>query len=263
MNVRLMLMGLACFILVGCGIEQAIRKNDDRYAQPGALDLPLTGFYSHYEYKLLYKYRITHQWIRESSCGYRTIESRKYDGKDRFFNVRDIFEEGESTWQRFDAKTGNYNFDRYVRPEYAAQLQSGKIRTEKGYEPLCFESWWNTSNYIRLRLQKRPLNELIKAFNERYPEGIWTTKTVNNLTWHVQETPQSQLRTRPLNGVGGPYQSWVLPLADTGYTMAIELGASKESLQYPETQVRMQAMLKHLIESVSIEPINTNTKQSL
>ncbi len=253
-------------LLVGCDISGAIKRNDDRYAKPGALDLSLTGFYNHYQYKLLDRYNVTHQWIRISDCEYRKVESKKYDGKDRFFNVRDIYEEGNSTWQRFDETTGHYNFDNYVRAEYtvrAGKDESGKyiFKTEKGYNPICFESWWNTSHSITLFLRKQPLDDMKAGFTQWYPEGIWTTKTINNLTWHVQETPEDKFRSRPLNGVGGPFKTWLLPLADTGYTMAMELGASKESLQYPEAHARMQAMFKHLIESVGIKPISNPTSR--
>ncbi len=241
----------------GCGFiagQLHDKAMEDQLLKPGALDLPLTGFYTHYQYKLLDKYQVTHQWIRESNCDYRKIESRKYDGKDRFFNVRDIFEEGGSTWQRFETAAHNYNFDRYVRPQYTVQTRSG-LKTEKGYNVLCLETWWVTSHSIAMFLRKQPLDEMKAGFSKWYPEGVWTTKKINNLTWHVQETSEDKFRPRPINGVGGPFQTWVLPLADTGYTMAIELGASKESLQYPDAHARMQAMFKRLIESVSIEPL--------
>lgn len=247
---------ICLFILVGCSGEFVYRKDIEQLSKPGALDLSLTGFYSHYQYKLLDKYRISHQWLRESACDYRTIEAKKYDGADRFFIVRDIYEEGGSTWQRFDVKTGNFNFDSFVRPQYTVKTQNG-LKVEKGHNVLCLETWWTTSHSVALFLHKQSLDEMKADFTKRYPEGVWTTKTVNDLTWYVQETPQAKFRSRPLNGVGGPFQTWVLPLADTGYVMAIELGASKESLQYPEAQARMVVMLKHLIESVSIEPIQT------
>jgi len=264
-----MVLVFSMVLLSACGFvagQLQDKANEDRLLKPGALDLPLTGFYSHYQYKLLDRYQITHQWIRESSCGYRDVELGKYESKDRltkdrFFNVRDIFEEGGSTWQRFDAKTGNFNFDRYVRPEYTVKTKNG-LKTEKGYNTLCYQSWWTTSHSIALFLRKQPLDDMKAGFTQWYPEGTWTTKTVNNLTWYVQEVPEDKFRTRPLNGVAGPFQLWALPLADTGYSMAIKLGASKESLQYPDAHVRMQAMFKHLVESVKIEPIpatSTNT----
>lgn len=247
------------FLLISCSGEYIYRKDVEQLSKPGALDLPLTGFYSHYQYKLLDRYQVKHQWLRESSCGYRDVEIGKYESKDRltkdrFFNVRDIFEEGGSTWQRFETAAHNYNFDRYVRPQYTVQTRSG-LKTEKGYNVLCLETWWVTSHSIALFLRKQPLDEMKVGFSKWYPEGIWTTKKINNLTWHVQETSEDKFRPRPINGVGGPFQTWVLPLADTGYTIAIELGASKESLQYPDAHARMQAMFMHLIESVKIEPL--------
>lgn len=250
-------------LLSSCGFvtgQLQDKANEEKLLKPGALDLPLTGFYTHYQYKLLDKYEIKHQWLRESNCDYSKVETQKYESKDRlskdrFFKVDDIYEDGNSTKQR--GAHPARNFDRFVRAEYIRKKPNGNIVMEKGYEPICFQSWWATSHYIRLRLQKRPLDELAKEFNERYPEGIWSTKTINNLTWHVQETPENKFRQRPLNGVGGPYQSWLVALADTGYSIAIELGASKESLQYPDVHSRMQAMFRHLIGSVKIEPIQS------
>jgi hypothetical protein len=246
------------FLLISCSGEYIYRKDVEQLSKPGALDLPLTGFYSHYRYKLLDRYQFKHQWLRESNCQYSKIESEKYESKDRltkdrFFDVDDIYEEGNSTWQR-DGTRPARNFDRFVRPEYTVQTRSG-LKTEKGYNVLCLETWWVTSHSIALFLRKQPLDEMKAGFSKWYPEGVWTTKKINNLTWHVQETSEDKFRPRPINGVGGPFQTWVLPLADTGYTMAIELGASKESLQYPDAHARMQAMFKRLIESVSIEPL--------
>lgn len=258
---RKALLLLPVMMLSSCGFvasQLQDKANEEKLLNPAALDLPLTGFYSHYQYKLLDRYQVKHQWIRESNCQYSKIESEKYESKDRltknrFFNVDDIFEERNSTWQR-DSTRSARNFDRFVRPEYTVQTRSG-LKTEKGYNVLCLETWWVTSHSIALFLRKQPLDEMKAGFSKWYPEGIWTTKKVNNLTWHVQETSEDKFRPRPINGVGGPFQTWVLPLANTGYTMAMELGASKESLQYPDAHARMQAMFMHLIESVKIEPL--------
>lgn len=257
---RKALLLLSIMLLTACGFvagQLQDKANEEKLLKPGALDLPLTGFYSHYQYKLLDRYQVKHQWLRESVCQYSSIETEKYESKDRltkdrFFTVRDIFEEGNSTKQR--GAHPAWNFDRFVRPEYTVQTRNG-LKTERGYNVLGLEAWWTTSHSIALFLRKQPLDEMKAGFSKWYPEGIWTTKKINNLTWHVQETSEDKFRPRPINGVGGPFQTWVLPLANTGYTMAMELGASKESLQYPDAHARMQAMFKHLIESVSIEPI--------
>jgi hypothetical protein len=272
MNTRFMLSGLLCLILVGCGIEETIRKNEDRYAKPGAMDMAISSnpYYVKHSFTLLNRYVVKQEWINGSAS--KGIAYGGYFGKPKGLSLRifdslgKIYEEQGATWYQADKsyaginpKTGQYwrsDFNRYVRAEYLSGPNgSGVIRIEKGYNPLSLETWWNTSHSIMLLLHRMSLSEMKAKFTKWYPEGAWSTKTINNLTWHVQETPEDKFRLRPLNGVGGPFQTWVLPLADTGYTMAIELGASKESLQYSEAHARMQVMFKHLIESVKIEPV--------
>lgn len=259
---RFMTVCAALALLSGCGIEGAIKRNDDRYMQPGALDFPLTGLYETYQYRFLDKYRITHQWLNSSNCGYGKYRTRagRVGSSVETFAVDDIVEVGGKTYQ-VDER-GKRDFDRSVRSVISEERHytdaSGQRKTfpseQIGFHPLCFESWWTSSHYLRLRLQKRTLKELEQVFSDRYPEGQWTTKYLNGKVWRVQEVPLEKLR--PRTGVGGPYQSWLLPLGDTGYTFALELGASKESLQYPEAHARFQTTFRHLIESVKIEPLN-------
>jgi len=150
----------------------------------------------------------------------------------------------------------------YENPPPSSKKPIRYEETEIGYRPICFQSWWVPSNYVRMRLQKRTLSDIKQVFSERYPEGVWTTRTVNNQVWQVQETAEDKMRNRPPNGVGGPYLAWLLPIGDADYTMAFELGASKESLQYPEVLAKMRTMFMRLIESVSIEPIESNNPAS-
>lgn len=213
----------------------------------------------------------------------------------RFFTGLRIYEEGNKTWSQHVSGTKPYDFTRYVRsikvqskiyapptPEQLAveekawiehidlNRKTGRMNTfhnpierkiigskeiETGLEPLCFEYWWTSSHYFRISLQKRTLKEMQGVFAERYPEGQWTTQMVNGLSWQVQTVPNDRLRPRPLNGLGGPFQNWLVPIGDTGYAFAMELGASKESLQYPEAHERFIAAFRHLIESVKIEPL--------
>ena len=50
---------LLCTVTMnGCGIEAAIKRNDDRYLNPGALDLPLTNYYDSYSFLFLRTYRV-------------------------------------------------------------------------------------------------------------------------------------------------------------------------------------------------------------
>lgn len=295
----------ALALLSGCDIEGAIKRNDDRYMRSGAQDSPLTGVNDTYHLKFLDKYRITHEWPRISNCSYRKIPTLNVkDGhRGEFWAVRDIYEEGGKTWQRFEGMKP-FDFDRYVRsvkrqvPIYApptkeeleASNKELKERIERsrktgrfestlpnlserkpiryeekefGFQVLCGESWWVTSHFLDASLHKRDLVTWRAIWTERNPKGEWSERRIDSNVWTVQETAEQDFEPRPLNGVGGPFQTWLLPIGDTGYTLALELGASQESLQYPDAHARFQVIFRHLIESVKIEPLNEDHPDNL
>lgn len=298
---------LAVAMLGGCGIEGAIKRNDDRYMRSGAQDSPLTDIYETYQYRFLDKYRITQQWVNTSSCGFGGIERPdiRTGVRSLFYDTRDIYEEGGKTWLR--SRTLGVqpeNFDRYVRsvkrqvPIYAPptkeELEASNkelreriersrktgrfesnppnlserkpIRYEEkefGFQVLCGESWWVTSYFLDARLHKRDLITWRAIWTERNPKGRWSERRIDSNVWTVQETAEQDFEPRPLNGVGGPFQTWLLPIGDTGYTIALHLGASQESLQYTDAHARFQAIFRHLIESVKIEPLNEDHPDNL
>lgn len=267
---RLMSFCAALALLSGCGIEGAIKRNDDRYMRPGALDSPLTGIYETYQYRFLDKYRITQQWVHtSSSCGFGGIE-RPDSGagvRSLFYDTRDIYEEGGKTWLRSRTQGGQpVDFDRYVRsvkvmrPTYETvngiSQRIGEAENEEGFRALCGESWQGTSHFLNVRLYKRDLTSWRAMLTESNPKGKWSERRVGSNVWLAQETAEQDFKPRPLNGVGGPFQTWLLPIGDTGYTLAFHLGASQESLQYHDAHARFQATFRHLIESVKIEPFN-------
>jgi len=279
----------------GCSvIEETVRRNDDRYARPGAMDSPLTGIYNTYQFHLLDRYRVTHQWL-ESGCGYRGVEKKGVNAgvRSRFFVGRDIFEENGKTWLRFEGMTP-FDFDRFVRsvkqqiPFYApttkeeadASMKALMERTERsrksgrfesdspdlrkpiryeekeeGFQALCGESWWVTSHFMNVRLHKRDLASWRAMLTESNSKGRWSEHRVGSNVWLAQETAEQDIKPRPLNGVGGPFKTWLLPIGDTGYTIALHLGASQESLKYPDAHARFQTTFRYLIESVKIEPL--------
>lgn len=292
-------------LVAGCGIEATIKRNDDRYMQPGALDAPLTNYYDTYSFRFLNQYRLTHRWpVAGDACKYRSLPTLNrvgditgYQG-DRYmgevFAVPDIYEHSGKTWQGSNVGIPPMDFDRYVRsvthqrPIYgpttkeeseasvAATLERIKrsrrkgtyespppdkrvpIRHEEieiGFRPLCFGSWWGTSHFLRAMLYKRDLASWQAILTERNPLGTWSERRVGANLWLVQETAEQDFGPRPLNGVGGPFQTWLLPIGDTDYTIGMELGASRESLQYPDAHARVQDTFRHLIESVKIEPM--------
>ncbi|WP_332748360.1 hypothetical protein [Hydrogenophaga sp.] len=247
----------AAMMLAGCGLEETIRKNDDRYAKPGAMDPVIAElFYRVYQFNLLDRYRITHEWVNTSGCDYRaSMKPGAKPSELTFFYIgRDVVELDGKTWHR---STGGKlsDFDHWVRSVKWTSKEKGKEGEvlEVGFKPLCFESWWTSSHYLRLRIQKRSLVEFERVFSERYPEGKWRGESLNGLKWRVQQVPFAQLRTRPLNGLGGPYQSWLTALGDSGYSLSIEMGASKESLEHPQAHADIEGVFKHLVSSLKVE----------
>ncbi len=284
---------IAALSLWGCGIEGAVRRNEDRYARPGAMDPPLTDIYKTYQFHLLDSYRVTHQWL-ESGCGYSALElpGQVPGYRTLFYVVDDIYEEDGVTKQRGAHSAKDFNrFVRSVkhqRPIYAPptreEIEASNKATweriertrktgvfestppdtrkpirheeiETGLRPLCFGSWWVTSHFLRGVLYKRDLASWQEIQTEKNPKGKWSERRVGGNLWLVQETAEHDFSPQPLNGVGGAFQTWLLPIGDTGYTIGIELGASRESLQYPDAHARFLSTFNHLIESVKIEPL--------
>ena len=176
--------------------------------------------------------------------------------------MRDIYEDQGKTWQRFDPKLGPYDFDRFVRPTYKRQIpefdaagkKTGRMleKDETGLEPVCFEAWVGTSHTLILRLHKRDLAAWKTMWTEYNPSGKWTQKQVNGIHWWALENEEKDLQS---TGTGGWFQSWLAPVGTTGYTLAIQLGANRQSLQHPQAHANFQAMFRHLIESVRIDDI--------
>ncbi len=257
---------LAATMLAGCGAEEGIKRNDDRYLKPGALEVPLTNIYDTYRYKFLDKYRVTHKWPHTAgTCNYRKVNTDDVSGG-RTFAVGDIHESDGKTWQRFEGSKP-FDFSRYVRSvkimnpvvydKVTRELIPGASEEiEAGLQSMCFESWYVTSHSLVMRLHKRDQETWQQQWTRSNPKGKWSKQRVAENAWLVQEVPENELALRAPNAAGGWFQSWLLPVGDTGYTIALQLGASQESLQYPEAHARMKAAFHHLIESVKIEPLN-------
>ena len=222
------------------------------------MDSPLTGIYNTYRFDLLDRYRISHQWL-ESGCAYRGVQqpSTHSGVRGRVFVGRDIVEKDAKTWLR-SLEQRLFDFDPWVRSVKWISKEKGKEGEvlEVGFKPLCFESWWTSSHYLRLRIQKRSLAEFEGVFSERYPEGQWRSESLNGLKWRVQRVPLLQLRTRPLNGLGGPYQAWLTALGDSGYALSVEMGASKESLDHPQAHAEIEGVFRHLVNSLQVTRLN-------
>ena len=154
--------------LSACGFaagQLTDKAQEEQLLKPGALDVPMTGYYDVYSFKFLDKYRVTHEWPVVSNCKYSKLPtlSRKQDRyKGEIYAVDDIYEINESTKQRGAHPT--WNFDRFVRPTYKRQIpefdaagkKTGRTleKDETGFEAVCFEAWVGTSHAMTLMLYK-------------------------------------------------------------------------------------------------------------
>ena len=189
MNTKLWPALIALCLLAGC-VSEAIRRNDDRYLQPGALDAPIAERYDTYQYRFLDTYRVTHDWLGVGDCKYGKLATTRRVNRaiPALYAVADIFEEGGKTWQRNTPPRKDLAFDRYVRSqkrmvptEYASVLaEDGKTRVtkavkfeekEEGFGAMCFEAWAATSHTLVIRLQKRNLETVRAAWNKANPSG--------------------------------------------------------------------------------------------
>lgn len=245
-------------LISGCGVDDFIRKNDDRYAKPGAMDSPLTGIYNTYRFDLLDRYRISHQWL-ESGCSYRGVRqpSTQQGMLSRSFVGRDIVEKDGKTWHRSAGGT-LADFDPFVRSVTWVSQEKGKEGQTKevGLKPVCFEYWWASSHYLSASIRHASLSAYEASFGKSHRLAKWTTRELNGRNWRVAEVPINLLEVRPPNGLGGPYQAWLTELGDTGYVMSIQMGASKESLDHPRAHADIEAVFKHLLSSLKVERIS-------
>lgn len=269
----LLLGALALFASLGaCGFvgqQLADKAREERLLKPGALDRRMTNVYDTYQFKFLDKYRITHEWPRNSKgCQYAGLPTLNVkDGfHGEFYAIRDIYEEGNSTKQR-DAHP-SWNFDRFVRPTYKRQIpefdaagkKTGRMleKDETGLEPVCFEAWVGTSHAMTLMLYRRTLDDWQKALGE-WSQGSYVgtgsqkfTEDVSGNRWHVYRV---EPEPRVMNRIAGAFELRILPIGQTNYTLALELAANQDSLQHPQAHANFQAMFRHLLESIKIEEI--------
>ncbi len=248
-------------LLASCGIPTVVRKNDDRYLVPGALDSPLPTSYSTYTFKLLGRYRVTHDWVVTTPCEYRAYERPAPQGRYRsnFWDVADIYESEGKTWQGSNVGGPPKEFERWVgsvKVISRAKEDEGRL-VEVGMNLLCQEAWWKTSHYLFVRMRRATVDAVqaeISAGSTDVP-ARWSDRELNGRKWRVMEVPLDQLRPRRLNATGAPYQAWITALGDTGYAIAFSLGASKESMEFPKAHAAFEATFQHLLDSLKVEPL--------
>lgn len=265
---RMMIGFTAVLVLGGCGIKQAIQRNDDKYMPPGALDAPLLDYYNTYTFKFMDRYRVTHDAPVDGGCGYHGVTTKvpkgaSYEGSIR--NVRDIFEKDDKTWQRYEGMapldlSSYFRSVKAMQPLYEVvngmQKRTGKEEeVEVGLRSICFKDWYRTGHSFVFRIHKWDIDTWRSKWSGYNPRGRWSMHRINDNHWWLLANDEDALLPAPPGGTGGWFQSWLLPIGDTGYSMSIQLGANQKSLQYPNTHEQMKATLRHMVESVKIETL--------
>ena len=120
---------------------------------------------------------------------------------------------------------------------------------------MCFDNRWLTSTYFEARIHKRDVATWQALLTTENPKGTWSMRSIGLNTWTVQEVAEQDFSPPEPNGIGGPYQSWLLPIGDSGHTIALEFGANQVSLKYPTFLEELKSIFQHLVESVKIEPL--------
>ncbi len=266
MTCRRMIAMCLVLALPGCSLEEALRQNEERYMRPGALDSPApsgSSGYATYSYKLMRRYRVTHDWVLTTACDYRAREypeGLKPHPSD-FWNVPEIYEENGSTWQASNHGARPRNIDTLVTSvKVISQAKGDEGRlVELGNQTACFESWLKSSHILVVRLRRGPLEVLqAEVTRQTLASGVtprWERRTRNGLEWLVLNIPEDQLIALQPNRFGGPYLTWIAALGESGYSMAFTLGANRESLQYPRAHAAMQVTLMHLVDSLKVESL--------
>ncbi|WP_147330399.1 MULTISPECIES: hypothetical protein [unclassified Duganella] len=264
-----MLVGLVAVVtLGGCGIKEIIQRSDDQYMVRGALDMPLSSYYNTYSFKFMDKYRVTHEAPVGGGCRYHggpgIPKGASYEGVT--YNIRDIFEEDGKVWQRSVSDQSVFSIDEFfhsiksMQPVYefvngVNRKTDRKEEIEVGLRALCFYSWEGTGHVLGIRLYKRDLATWRALLSAANPQGKWSMQQIGGNNWWLLANDEETLGAQKPGGIGGGFVSWLLPVGDTGYTLTIQLGANKKSLENPKAHEQMKATLRHMVESVKIEAL--------
>ena len=265
------LIGIAIFgigLIAGC--HNLYRNLEEPYMRPGALDKGITTNLDVYIFKFMDRYRVTHAWPVTSNCYYSKLPTkytRSSAGYGEVKIVDDIYEDEKGIWQRDNPPK---NISSYVRSKIVHQPiyenvdgRRAIVRyedQEQGLQAMCFQAWVGASHALIFRLHKRDM-ETWKTLWSRYnPSGKWTQLQINGAFWATLENDEKDMQR---TGTGGWFKSYLTPIADTGYSISIQLGANQDSLQTPQAHAAMQVLFRQLLESVKVEPLTRTIEAEL
>ena len=254
-------------LVSGC-VGDLIQNNDERYMYRGALDAGLPRVYDTYQFNFLRTYRVTHQWPRDSDhcIAYSKLPTLgvKDGNSGEFYNVLEIYEDGGKTWQGGLDKQPPADFDYAVRsikrmsPEYAVETDraGNRYKTDKvigmkekevGRGSICNNVWSGLDQSFSLRIYKESLEDRVRYIEKR-PGVTVREKIGQNEWWSRRASYDSREKTS-----GG--ESWVTRIGTSDYVFIIQWFYGERSENRPEINAKFQAALRHLLESVRIEPL--------
>lgn len=266
LNTFAMIGGLVITVAqTSCGFvaqQLSDKAQEERLLKPGALDTGIATNFNEYHFRFLDRYRVRHQWPVTSACHYAQYSTKYRRGEINYGEVEivdDIYEDGPSVWQRGDPRQGFNNYVKSVirhQPIYGPKGLERYEDQEQGLQPVCFQAWTGTSQTLTLRLVKLPLEERLAHYATR--PSRQKQEVVGSQAWRVWKY---ELEKDNPNVYGG--EVWLTTIADTGYTLALELGEGPELDRYPQARADMRALFHHLIESVKIEPLTPTIEAEL
>ncbi len=254
-------------LVSGC-VGNLIQNNDERYMYRGALDAGLPRVYDTYQFNFLRTYRVTHQWPRDSDhcIAYRKLPTLGVqDGNSgEFYNVLEIYEDSGKTWQGGLGKQPPADFDYAVRsikrmsPEYAVETDraGNRYKTDKvigmkekevGRGSICNNVWSGLDQGLALEIFKQPLEEKLKEFEAR--PGVISKEKIGQNEWWSRLRPYNPTTKALANEI------WVTKIGNSDYILIISWVHGERSENRPEINAKFQAALRHLLESVRIEPL--------
>lgn len=226
-------------------------------------------FVTHISLIFLRTYRIVHQWPREADfCAAYSktpLLGVKDDSRGEVFNVGEIYEKDGKTWQSkfFDKNPEDFDFAvrsiKRMYPEYAVETDraGNRYKTDKvigvkekeiGRNPVCNNVWASLAQVFMLELFKQPLEEKLKEFEVR--PGVISKEKIGQNEWWSTRTPYNPVS----KALGSEY--WVTRVGSSDYILIFIWAHGERSENRPEINAKFQAALRHLLESVRVEPLN-------
>lgn len=248
-------------------------------ALSGAFDGPLPREIRLYTLRFLDRYLITHGWVTGSGCGYGSlpVEDRPSElinrTSDRF--VFPIYEQDGMLWQDFGRDEKLWSVNDHFRsvinrvPIYApvASGRRGEVAVvdhqdrEDGFQAWCLQTWQGVQMAFGMRWHQLSVPESIsrlKASHKVEDLPVTVTRDVIGANeWTVVTVPP---KPRKPNYGTGPYKFYLLPIADTGFTMQFWLGATEESFENPSAFAVLGGTFRQLLESVRVEPWDASSR---